>query len=56
MMDETQVKDMIEKLEKQREQLLMNLNATDGALQAYRSILDPSMIKQPAPEPAPPQQ
>ena len=50
MMTEAEVKDMIEKLTKQRDQLAANLAATDGALTAYRSILDPTILQtQPAP-------
>lgn len=50
MMTEEQIKQQIEQLEKQRVELLANLNATEGAIAAFKMVLNP-----PAPQPAPPQ-
>lgn len=50
MMSEDGIKKQIEQLEKQRVELLANLNATEGAIAAFKMVLNP-----PDPQPAPPQ-
>lgn len=51
MMTEDEIKNQIELLKQQKDQLLAQLNITEGALQAYQFVLNPP--QPPAPPPAP---